>query len=134
MREGGGCRRPLARLGLRNFADDSSRLTTKHCSRISRTGWRFARRAPHVSRESRERDRADAENARKAAARRGVRRTHDQRFDDAYRKVFSVTTRLPDRDVHIWPLRLYAVWTARTTSSGTFLEMSSRSRHEAGKC
>jgi hypothetical protein len=60
----------------------------------------------------------DAENAREAAASAG-RSAHDtiKRFDDAYKKVFTVTTALPDRDVHIMAVRLYAVWTY-----GHFLE------------
>jgi hypothetical protein len=122
MREGWRMfRRPLARLGLAQL------------SRTTPAGWTYKALLSHLANwmevlpgelphrlEGRRGSgvETDAENAREAAASAG-RSAHDtiKRFDDAYKRVFTVTTALPDRDVHVMAVRLFAAWTY-----GHFLE------------
>jgi hypothetical protein len=113
MREGWRMfRRPLARLGLAPL------------SQTTPAGWTYKAMLSHLAYwmevlpdelparlEGRRKSgmEFEAENAREAAAAAG-RSAHDTvaRLDEAYKKVFAVTTALPDRDVHFMAVRLIA--------------------------
>jgi hypothetical protein len=113
MREGWRMfRRPLGRLGLSTL------------SQTTPAGWTYKAMLAHlaywmevlpeelpVRLEGRRTSGVEfeAENAREAAASDG-RSAHDTiaRLDAAYKKVFAVTTALPDRDVHFMAIRLIA--------------------------
>ena len=113
MREGWRMfRRPLARLGLATL------------SQTTPAGWTYKAMLSHLAYwmevlpdelphrlEGRRKSgmEFEAENAREAAASAG-RSAHDTvaRLDEAYKKVFAITTALPDRDVHFMAVRLIA--------------------------
>jgi hypothetical protein len=113
MREGWRMfRRPLGRLGLATLSQNTP------------AGWTYKAMLAHLAHwmevlpgelpirlEGRRTSGVDfqAENAREAAESAG-RSAHDTiaRLDAAYKKVFAVTTALPDRDVHFMAIRLIA--------------------------
>jgi hypothetical protein len=122
MREGWRMfRRPLARLGLAQLLQTTPAGWTYKALLSHLANWMevLPDEVPHRL-EGRRKSalESDAENAREAAA-SAERSAHDtiKRFDDAYKKAFAVATALPDRDVHVMAVRLFAVWTY-----GHFLE------------